>query len=451
MTECSTRLHLSPLSKSDTKGSINRPVEVANDGGAITSDAGVLVLREVDDRLGLTRRLADAFTDRREQAKVTHPLHEAFSQRIFQIVQGYEDCNDADYLREDPAFKIAVGGSPFGPDLSSQSTLTRLENAATWEDCYRLSEALIDFYLDRHRSNPPSRIILDIDPTDDLTHGQQQYSLFNTHYGGHCFLPILVFAQHVEGGPQYLLAAVLRPGKSPTGRISATLLRWVVRRLQEAFSECKIEVRMDGGLSAPEVYGACRALELDFTVGLPKNSRISELAEPLLAEASALFQQTGETVRLYGEFLYQAGTWSVSQRVIARVEVTAKGVNPRYVTTSRSDEPEDLYHFYCQRGDAENRIKELKSDLHADRLSCHRFISNQFRLILHAAAYVLLQAVQDALAGTELVSAQVTTLRLKLLKVGARIRQSVRRIAVSLPSAYPYMHFWTTLATIPPT
>ncbi len=451
MTECSTRLHLSPLTKNGTKGSINRPIVVANDGGAITSDAGVLLLREVDRRVGLTRRLAGCLTDRREPGQVTHPLRELLSQRIFQIAQGYEDCNDANYLRKDPAFKVAVGRAPSGPDLSSQSTLTRLENAVTREECYRLSEALFACYLDRHRSRPPWRIILDVDTTDDLTHGLQQYSLFNSHYGGHCFLPMLIFAQHVEGGPQYLLAAVLRPGKSPTGRSSASMLKRVIERIREAFPKCKIEVRADGGFAAPEVYEGCRALKVDFTIALPKNTRLSELAEPLLDEAKALFARTGETVRLYGEVQYQAHSWSAPQRVVVKAEVTSQGPNPRYVTTSRSDQPKHLYHFYCQRGDSENRIKELKEDLHADRLSCHRFLANQFRLLLHAAAYILLQVVQQSLAKTELARAQVKTIQLKLLKVGARIIQSVRRIAVSLPSAYPHMHCWSLLLPTPVT
>jgi hypothetical protein len=449
MTECSTRLALSPLSKNGTKGSIDRPVVVANDGGAITSDAGVLLLREVDRRVGLTRRLAECLTDLREQGKVDHSLLEILAQRVFQIAQGYEDCNDANFLRKDPAFKVAVGRDPAGPDLSSQSTLTRLENAVTREECYRLSEALFAFYRDRHRSHPPSRIIIDVDTTDDLTHGQQQYSLFNTHYGGHCFLPMLIFAQHIEGGPQYLLAAVLRPGKAPTGRSSMSILKRMITRLRRAFPKCRIEVRADGGFAAPEVYAGCRALKVGFTIALPKNTRLSELAAPLLEEAKALFLQTGETVRLYGEVPYQARTWSAPQRVVVKAEVTSQGPNPRYVTTSRADTPKHLYHFYCQRGDSENRIKELKEDLHADRLSCHRFLANQFRLLLHAAAYVLLQVVQDSLASTELARAQVKTIRLKLLKVGARIIQSVRRIAVSVPSAYPYMRLWSRLVPTP--
>ena len=450
MTECSTRLALSPLTKNGTKGSLDRPLVVANDGGAITSDAGVLLLREVDGRVGLTRRLADCLTDLRAPGKVDHPLREMLAQRVFQIAQGYEDCTDADFLRQDPAFKVAVGRAPAVGDMSSQSTLTRLENAVTWEECYRLSEALLAFYLERHRAHPPSHLIIDVDTTDDLTHGQQQYALFNTHYGGHCFLPLLIFAQHVRGGPQYLLAAVLRPGKAPTGRSSMSLLKRVITRLRGAFPKCRIEVRADGGFAAPEVYAGCRALKVGFTIGLPKNTRLSELGAPLLEEAKALCAQTGETVRLYGEIPYQARTWSAPQRVVVKAEVTSQGPNPRYVTTSRSDRPKHLYQFYCQRGDSENRIKELKEDLHADRLSCHRFQANKFRLLLHAAAYVLLQVVQDSLASSELARAQVKTLRLKLLKVGARITQSVRRIAVSLSSAYPYMRFWSRLVPTPP-
>jgi hypothetical protein len=224
------------------------------------------------------------------------------------------------------------------------------------------------------------------------------------------------------------------------------LLGRFITRLQQAFPECRIELRADSGFASPEVYSGCEALGVDYTISVSKNSRLLALAEPWLQEAQTRFAETGQTARVYGEVRYRAHSWAHPQRVVVKAEWMAQGPNPRFVTTSRSDlDPESLYSFYCQRGDAENRIKELKEDLHADRLSCSRFLANQFRLLLHAAAYMLLQALQEALAGTELAAAQVGTLRLKLLKVGARVRESVRRVAVSLPSAYPYFRFWTQL------
>jgi len=438
MTECSTHLILSPLGK--------KPVVIANDGGALSSDAGVLLVQRLDRRLGITRALAACLREWRQPGKVQHSLPELLQQRIYQLCLGYEDCNDADSLRTDPALKLALERTPSAADLASQATLSRLENSISARDCYRLSEALLECYVARHRLHPPTRLILDVDTTDDLTHGPQQGALFNTHYGGHCFLPLLFFAQHEEGGPQYLLGAVLRPGKAPSGRASMWLLRRFILRLQQAFPKCRIEVRADSGFASPEIYSGCEALGVDYTISVSKNSRLLALAEPWLQEAQARFAETGQTARVYGEVSYRARSWAHSQRVVVKAEWMAQGPNPRFVTTSRFDlDPESHYSFYCQRGDAENRIKELKEDLHADRLSCSRFLANQFRLLLHAAAYMLLQALQEALSGTELAAAQVGTLRLKLLKVGARVRESVRRVAVSLPSAYPYVRFWERL------
>jgi Transposase DDE domain group 1 len=442
MTECSLSLTLSPLPK--------KPVVVTADGGALTSDAGVLLLREVDERLGLTRGLADCLPDRREPAKVRHSCLALLRQRLYQIALGYEDCNDADSLRSDPALKLAVGKTPSDPELASQPTLSRWENQVTRETCWRLSEALLECFLQRHRERPPQRLVLDVDATDDEVHGHQQLSFFHGYYDEHCYLPLLVFAQQEEGGEQELLAALLRPGNVHAGHRAMSLLRRLVVRLREAFPECVIELRADSGLALPEVYEGCEALELPYTISLAKNSRLLAWAAPWLAEARAIHAEVGEKVQVFGAFPYAADSWSQPRRVICKAEVMSQGENPRFVVSSRRDlEPEAHYRFYCQRGDPENRIKELKEGLHADRLSCHRFWANQFRLLLHAAAYVLFQTLRRALAGTELAAAQVSTLRLRLLKVGARIRERVRRVTVSLPSAYPWFEDWRRLARGP--
>jgi len=443
MTDCSPDLSLFPLP--------TKPVVVRADGGALTSDAGVLLLRRFDARLGLTRRLAECLADRRDPAKLRHDLRALLRQRIYQIALGYEDCNDADRLRSDPALKLAVGRAPAEADLASQPTLSRLENAVGWHDCWRIGEALLDCYLQRHRKCPPTRLVLDVDATDDETHGDQQLACFHGYYDERCYLPLLVFAQAEGKGEQELIGALLRPGNVHGGHRAMVLVRAMVKRLRAAFPDCAIELRADSALALPEVYDGCEKLAIPYTISLPKNERLTELAQPWMREAQAIHAETGEKVQVFGEFAYAAHTWSRERRVIAKAEVMSKGENPRFVVTSRTDlEPEAHYRFYCQRGDPENRIKELKLDLKADRLSCHRFWANQFRLLLHAAAYLLMQAMRAALAGTEFARAQVSTLRLRLLKVGARIRESVRRVWVQLPSAYPWFELWHRLARAGP-
>lgn len=438
MTECSTSLLLSPLQK--------RPLVVSNDGGDLTSDAGVLLLRDMDRKIGLIDGLARCLSDPRQPGKVRHTLEVLVGQRMFQMAAGYEDCNDANFLRTDPAFKLALERALSDPPLASQSTLSRLENRITRQDCYRLSEALLDSYVARHREAPPKRIILDFDPTDDETHGQQQFAFYHGHYGSHCYLPLLVFAQREGEGEQELLAAVLRAGNVHGAKRALALLRRLVKRLRAAFPKCRIEFRGDSAFALPEIYDGCEKLRVGYTISLPQNAVLLRLAGPWLDCAEQLFQERKETVQVFGQFFYQAGSWTRPRRVIVKAEWMAEGANPRFVVTSSGAlTPRSRYRFYCQRGDVENRIKELKEGLHADRLSCHRFLANQFRLLLHGAAYVLLQALRARLVGTPLARAQVGTLRLKLLKVGAQIRESARRFLVSLPSAYPWFEEWSLL------
>ena len=443
MTECSTEIILFPLPQ--------KPVTIRNDGGALTSDAGVLLLRQLDERLGLTRRLAGCVVDRRERGKVRHEVLSLLRQRIYQIACGYEDCNDADHLRADPALKLAVGRAPSEPDLASQPTLSRWENAVGWRECWRIGEALLECYLRRHRKRSPRRIVLDVDATDDETHGHQQLAFFHGYYDEHCYLPLLVFAQAEGKGEQELIGALLRPGNVHGGHRAMAMITALVRRLRAAFPECAIELRADSALARPEVYEGCEKLGISYTISLPKNERLIEVAQPWMTDAQAIHAETGEKVQVFGEFHHAAHTWTRERRVIVKAEVMSKGENPRFVVSSRTDlEPEAHYRFYCQRGDPENRIKELKLHLKADRLSCHRFWANQFRLLLHAAAYVLMQAMRAALSGTEFARAQVSTLRLWLLKVRARVRESVRRVLVQLPSAYPWFDLWACLARAAP-
>jgi len=443
MTDCSADLSLFPLS--------HKPVMVRADGGALTSDAGVLLLRQLDERLGLTRGLAGCVVDRRESSKVRHDVLSLLRQRLYQIALGYEDCNDADHLRFDPALKLAVGRAPAEADLASQPTLSRWENRISWRECWRMSEALLECYLQQHRRRPPSWIVLDVDSTDDETHGHQQLAFFHGYYDEHCYLPLLVFAQAEGKGEQELIGALLRPGNVHGGHQAMAMVKAIVARLRHAFPHCHIELRADSALALPQLYEGCEKIALPYTISLPKNDRLIEKAQPWMREAQAIHAETGEKVQLFGEFPHAAHSWSRERRVICKAEVMSQGNNPRFVVTSRGDlTPKTLYRFYCQRGDPENRIKELKLDLKADRLSCHRFWANQFRLLLHAAAYVLMQAMRKLLAGTEFARAQVSTLRLYLLKVGARVRESVRRVLVQLPSAYPWTDLWHRLARAGP-
>jgi len=444
MTECSTALTLFPLPR--------KPVVVSNDGGALTSDAGALLLHEIDERLGLTQRLAACIRDERDPSKVRHTVLGMLRQRIYQIACGYEDCNDADWMRQDPALKLALGRAPSEDDLASQPTLSRLENAVSSRECWLISVALLDAYIARHRTAAAGRIVIDADATDDETHGNQQLSFFHGYYDHYCYLPLLIFAQAEGTGEQELIGAMLRPGNKHAGHRAMSMLKLLVKRLRAAFPDCELELRADSGLALPEVYDGCEELAIPYMISLPKNQRLVRMVEPWLVEARAIHAETTEKVQLFGEFLYAADSWETQRRVIAKAAVTSQGDNPRFVVTSLPDgDPQDIYRCYCQRGDPENRIKELKGDLKADRLSCHRFWANQFRLLLHAAAYVLMQHMRSLLQHTELSRAQVATLRLRLLKVGARITESVRRVLVQLPSAYAWAYMWPPLARAAPT
>jgi hypothetical protein len=437
MTECSTQFTVFPL--------VRKPVVARFDGGALSSDAGVALLAGVDRRLGLTERLARCLVDARDQGRVRHEVVEMVQQRIYQIACGYEDCNDADTLRADPVFKLAVGRLPQEDDLASQPTLSRLENGATRAALFAMSEELVAHYCERHADSHPLTIVLDADATDDETHGHQQLSFFHGFYDEHCYLPLLVFAQAEAEGEQELLAAVLRPGNVHAGHRAMAIMERIVERLRGSFPRSRLLLRGDSGLALPEVYDGCEALQVLYVISVAKNPRLLELAEPFLERARAQYAETGESVQVFGEFSYAAESWSHRRRVVVKAEVMSRGDNPRFVVTSipaSELDPEAVYELYRQRGDPENRIKELKVDLSADRLSCHRFLANQFRLLLHAAAYLLMQAMRAALAGTELARAQVGTLRLRLLKVGARVIESCRRVSLRLPSAYPWPEFW---------
>jgi hypothetical protein len=406
------------------------------EGGQITTDAGGLVLREVDQRYRITEKVAACLCDHRHSGKVKHDLLTLIRQRLFAIAQGYEDNNDAATLAKDPVFKIMAGRTPgSSADLASQPTLSRFENQVNAKDLRRLSDSLLDLYLKTH-PGPRKVIVLDMDATDDPTHGKQQLSFFHGYYEEHMYHPLLLF----DGRDGFPLAAVLRPGNTHSSHGALAVLKRVIKKLKQAYRGALILFRADAGFAIPAIY---RYLEkqpdLRYVIGFITNSRLLAKTAPLLEKAQQRYQETGEKQRLFTSFSYQADSWSRPRRLIAKVEYTHLGANQRFVITNLHRNAQFVYDdIYVLRGDVENRIKELKLDLKADRLSCHRFLANQFRLLLHTVAYCLFWLMRHHLRGTELATAQVNTLRLKLLKIGARIRETSRRIWVHLASGYPY-------------
>ena len=408
----------------------------------MTSDGGSLLLREIDLATGLSSSMSQALSDHRDQTKVHHGQERLLRQRLFAIAMGYEDCNDHQSLRSDPGLKTAVGSLPeTGQALASQPTLSRFENRVGNGELRRLSDALIDAYVAAHPA-PRNVIVLDVDATDDPTHGLQQLSFFHGYYDQYMLHPLLIF----DGLTGFPMAAVLRAGNTHASKGAAAILKRIIRRLKKAYPKATIIVRADAGFAVPAIYNLLEREKVKYTIGLITNERLRKRAANLVLKAEAEFAKTGEKERLFASFYHRADSWQRSRRVIAKVERLSRGLNTRFVVTNILFESADQIYdsIYTGRGDAENRIKELKLHLKADRLSCTRFKANQFRLLLHTFAFVLLWRLRRSLAGTELAAATVDTLRLKLLKIAARVVQSVRRILFTMPKAYPYRHLFAT-------
>ena len=435
----------------------SRPVRALFDHPQASSDGGALLLKAADRHLGLIDRLASVLRDPRQPGKVAHDTNELLGQRVFAIAAGYPDGNDAARLADDPVHKLLVDRDPVtGDPLASQPTLSRFENAATRNDCYRLGEALSEVVIENHRRRlrgKVRRVTIDLDPTDDPTHGAQQLSLFNGHYDTWCYLPIVGFLRFNDEPDQYLFAAVLRPGTAPAKKGALGILRRILERLREAFPRALFQVRLDGGFASPEVFDFLdEQLDVDYVVAMGSNSVLQRRGRRLLAKARRWSRKTHCTRRLFGEFRYAARKWRTKRRVIYKAEVIRyPGREPkdnlRFVVTNMSGTPKWLYEtVYCARGEIENRIKELHDGMGIGRTSCCRFWANQVRVLLTAAAYVLMQEVRRAAAGTKLARAQVTTLREHLIKLGARVVQSVRQVVVHLPSNYPFLESWNRIA-----
>ena len=411
------------------------PLEASFDAGRLTSDGGLPWLGEADEELGLCAALAARVPEWR-RGPVRHSLETLVRQRVFQIACGHEDQNDADTLRRDPLLKLVCGRLPESdPDLASQPTFSRLENAVGPRACYRLAVALGEVYpRERGRGGAPERILLDLDSTADPTHGHQEGTAYHAFYGQHMYHPLLVF----DGDTDHLVTAVLRPGTAHASLGVVAVLRQVVRRLRQRWPGVAIELRSDSGCAVPAVYAFCEAAGVGYTIGLVPNPRLQALAAPLLAEAERERTATGAAVvRLAGAAPYQAGSWPRERRVISKAEALEKGPNTRFVVTTRTDAPLALYDWYVDRGEPENWIKDLKNACFADRLSDHRFWANQFRLLLHAAAYWLLDTLRRWLGAAGGPRMQLDTLRLRLLKIGGRVRQFPHRIRLHLASSHP--------------
>jgi hypothetical protein len=399
---------------------------------------------EADRALGLCEALAACIPEWRQRV-VRHSLVTLVRQRVYQIACGYADQNDADTLRSDPLLKLACGRRPVsGAELASQPTFSRLENAVDRHAIDALATALVEVYIaQRGCDGAPRHLLLDLDGTDDPAHGDQEGVRYHGYYRQHMYHPLLVF----DGATGQLVTAVLRPGNAHASRFVVLVLRRLLRRLRAAWPAVTLEIRADSGFAVPRLYAWCEANAVTYTIGLIPTPTLERLAAPLLAEARVLSaERGGAKVRLAGEAPYQATTWPHPRRVVFKAEVLAKGPNTRFVVTTRTDDPLATYDFYVARGGAENRIKDFKNALAGDRLSDHRFWANAFRLLLHAAAFWLLDTLRRWLAATEAAAYQLDTLRLRLLKIGGRVRERPDRVRLSLASSHPGESLWLTLA-----
>ena len=435
----------------------NKPVIATFDQPHASSDGGAILLKAADARYGLIEGFAGCLVEDRQPGKVRHTLHDLLAQRIFGLACGYPDANDADRLADDPIQKLLLGRDPLGGEsLASQPTISRFENGAASHALYRMGRELAASVIDRHRQRLHGRarqITVDLDPTDDPTHGAQQLTFFNGHYDSWCYLPLLAFVTFDREVEQYLCAAVLRPGNAPATRGALGVLRRLLARLRVAFPRARFLVRLDGGFATPALLDFLDAeAGLDYVVAMAENAVLTRVAEPAMVEARSQSEASGQTAHVYTETRYAARTWGRERRVVIKAEVVrlpgrAPRDNARFVITTLRQTPRFVYErVYCARGDIENRIKELHDGLQIGRTSCCRFWPNQLRVLLTAAAYVLMQELRLRAARTACARTQVTGLRDRLLKLGVHVVVSVRRIVLHLPTSTPDLTAWRHIA-----
>lgn len=444
----------------------DRPVLVEVNHAPLTSDAGLLPFRQLDQRLGFTRQLANALHDPRDPDRIEHSVLDMLRMRLYGILAGYQDQNDHDALRGDPVFKLVADRLPSDPDLASQPTLSRFENAVTVADLKRLRDVLIDQFIASF-ATPPAHLLFDLDAVDDPTHGQQQLTLFHGYYGQYQYLPLLITCANND---QIVLAS-LRFGTAHAALGADDDLEYLVQRLRAVWPAVQVEVRGDAGFGMPWMYDVCERLGLVYTFGLTSNTTLKERSADLLAQAVTNYTQTKQPQRLFDQFVYQADSWPQARQVVVKAEANAHGTNRRFIVTNRRGaalSAQATYDAYVQRGEGENRNKEFKGGLAGDRLSDHRFMANYFRLYLHAAALNLLVRLRQVVAEPPpeppaaamppsearrsehnarrrrdpLGEGQPGTWRLLLIKVAAEVVESSRRVVVRLSGSWPYLEYY---------
>ena len=437
------------------KGLTKKTLVARFDQQLASSDGGAILLKACDERLGLSTAITACLRDARQQAKVAHSYAEIFRQRMFGIACGYADGNDAARLADDPVFKLLAGRDPVtGSALASQATLSRFENAVSSAELLRMSEALAAAVIKRHRrcKRKVRRITIDLDPTEDPTHGEQQLSFFNWHYDSWCYLPLAGFLSFDNEPDQYLFCYALRAGNAVAKTGCLSILKRLLPRLRKAFPKARIRIRLDAGFSGAELYEFFEAEGLEYVICMGKNAVLLRFAEPLMAPLREALAAGEDLTPQFGECLYAAGSWNRARRVIIKADIALHPGrepkdNPRFIVTNLKTTPKFIYRkVYCARGDIENRIKELKLGLQIDRTSCTSFKANQFRVLMTAAAYVLMQELWLQARRTGCARAQVNTLRLRLLKLGVWIESSLRRIVLHLPTSTPYADDWRRIA-----
>lgn len=415
----------------------NKQIELSFTGDDISSDGGLLLLREVENQMGLINRISNCITDNRDQRYVDHTIREMLTQRVFQIAAGYEDCNDCDDLRDDMIFKTCAGRLPqTGLSLASQPTMSRLENSIKSQDLYRIGQELVDTFVESY-DREPGVIILDCDDTNNNTYGQQELNLFNQYYHDHCYMPLHIY----EGLSGKLITTILKPGRRSKQSDIASLLKKLILHLRKEWANTMIIVRGDSHFTSADFMRWCEEqYNTGYITGVSGHRKLHEMAAVTIQSAEREFKQYGKYVKRYHSFLYQAGSWSQPQKVVVKVEVSAMGTNIRYIVTNLVQfRAKDLYEKgYCARGAMELRIKEHKLYLRSDRSSCHRFKANQFRLFLHSIAYVLLHTFQkEVLRGTEFENATFKTIQNKIIKTAAWVKEMKTKVKIELPRCCP--------------
>src|SRR5215813_1807722 len=421
-------LHLAPVGA--------KTVDLDFDGGRLSSDAGVVLLKDIDDQLGLTRALSAVLSDPRDPRRITFTPEDLLKQRVFYIAAGYEDANDANTLRDDPIFKLMLDRLPeSGASLASQPTISRFENRVSRTALYRMALVLLEQFIASY-TKPPKVIVLDVDDTEDRVYGQQEQARYDGYYGGYCFMPLHLY----EGLSGRLMTTILK-AKRFTGVQMLAVLKRLVKRLRQAWPHTLLIFRGDSHFAYPEVMQWIEDQpDLSYVTGLTSNAILQELAREVVEQTKRAYERSGHKITRFHSTRYQAGTWVRSRRVVIKVEVSDQGVNTRFVVTDLEQARTKVLsqHIYCARGQAENEIKDHKLYLKSDRTACHRFAANQFRLFLHSAAYVLLDTLRREVFKTApWACATMETIQLRVLKLGARVQELTARIKISLPSSCP--------------